>query len=68
MKPSSTQPTTQLRLALETDESQIWGTLEPSQQRHLTDHLARLWLQFVIAKQTAIQPNATSSASSSQQS
>lgn len=64
MKPSGRQPTTQARLALEADESRIWETLEATQQRQLTEHLARLWMQYVIARQQAVQPNVATSLSS----
>ena len=51
MKPSSPQRTTQLLLAWETSESRIWETLESAQQRQLVEHLARLWIQHVLAEQ-----------------
>jgi len=65
MKPSSSQRTTQRQLTLESDESQIWGTLETAQQRQLVEHLARLWSHYVTTVQEVVPSNATSFESSS---
>ena len=68
MKLSATERTTQLRLALESDESGIWETIEAIRQRQLSEYLVRLWMQDVIARQRPMSPNAATSESSSRQS
>lgn len=53
MKPSKIPVPRQLQLQWEVDESQIWGSLEPTRQQQLVEHLAQLWIQFVVSQQHA---------------
>jgi len=47
MQPSNDRRKTQLQLTFEADESQIWETLERSQQDQVTNYLAALWIEHV---------------------
>jgi hypothetical protein len=64
MKPSKARQTRPLGLVWEADESGIWESLKTKQQRELTECLARLWMQYVNARQQAVPSNVTTSVSS----
>lgn len=64
MKSSGTPGGRQLRLALETDESRIWESLESDQQRQALEYLARLWWQHVLAEHATVRCHTASPASS----
>jgi hypothetical protein len=64
MKRAKAQATTQLGLQWEVDESEIWRTLESARQRQVVEHVAQLWMQFVVF-QEAGRSNEVAPASSS---
>jgi hypothetical protein len=65
MKSSGTPEGRQLRLALETDESRIWESLESDQQRQALEYLARLWWQHVVAEHATVPCHTASPAATS---
>lgn len=60
MTPSKTVRA-QLWLGLDDDESKIWKTLEATQQQQVTECLVKLWLEYVIANQSAISSSSAAS-------
>lgn len=51
MKRAKTQGTRQRQFQWEVDESEIWGTLEPARQQQVVEHVAQLWMQFVVSQE-----------------